>query len=113
MNKVIIGISILAVLSACENGWADNRNSNPLVDVRSAVYDTVNGCVVEEVHTHNGIQYSGHYNNDGHGHHRLATDEACVLSGCNDTGLYQHNGTHYAGHAGNDGCSHHGNGHHA
>jgi hypothetical protein len=103
-------LALMVAFLSCENGVTDN---NPLgiASIRSAVYDTAVGCVVETVHTHNGIHYSGHYNNDGHGHYGLQADNVCGLVNCEETGLHQHNGTHYAGHAGNDG--HHGNGHHA
>jgi len=38
----------------------------------------ISGCTLEEVHQHNGAHYSGHYNNDGHGHHGLQADDVCI-----------------------------------
>jgi hypothetical protein len=72
----------------------------------------VANCVLETAHTHDGVQYAGHYNNDGHSHNSACiADDNCVQTNCAAAGLHEHNGTHYAGHSGGDGCVHHGQGH--
>jgi hypothetical protein len=126
MSKKIIVLTIavcvvcLLVLSGCEHaaggggmsGGTTNTANAVLANIRSAVDDPVTDCISEILHSHNAIQYSGHYNNDGHGHHGLQADNVCAVADCVETGLHQHNGTHYAGHAGNDICGYHGGGHH-
>ena len=102
---------------SCDNGLSSNNSHNSgasLSNIRSAVYDPVTGCTIEQVHQHNGIYYGGHFNNDGHGHHGLYADTICILDSCSVTNLHQHNGRYYAGHHGSDSCvGHgHGNGHH-
>ena len=114
MKKIVL-CSLLAVvlfiISGCENGL--NYDGNGLIsarNIRSAALDPVAGCTLEKVHQHNGVYYSGHYNNDGHGHHGLQADDVCVIAACGVTDLHTHNGIHYAGH--NSSCGHSGNGHH-
>jgi len=113
--KKILFFSLLAVVlfvvSGCENGLNhDGRELISAQNIRSAALDPVAGCTTEEVHQHNGVHYSGHYNNDGHGHHGLQADDVCVLPNCEITASHTHNGIHYAGH--NSLCGHDGNGHH-
>ena len=127
----VVLMGIVFAIGGCENGLTDlggshsNNNAgntgdktseNPLLaNIRSVTLDPASNCTNEQVHEHSGVQYSGHYNNDGHGHHGLTADAACAVTDCEQTGLHTHNGTHYAGHSGSDGCGHHGNkpgGHH-
>jgi len=114
MKKILL-FSLLAVvlliISGCENGL--NHDGNGLIaaqNIRSATSDPVAGCILEEVHQHNDIQYSGHYNKDGHGHYGLQADDVCVLSACEVTALHTHSGVHYTGH--NSSCGYYGDGHH-
>jgi hypothetical protein len=108
-------ITVVFALTGCENALnGDGHNSGGggntnLASTRSVENDPVSGCVNENVHSHDGEHYSGHYNNDGHGHQGLQADEPCAQQGCQKTDLHKHNGTHYAGHSGADG--HHGNEH--
>jgi hypothetical protein len=71
LMKKILWFFLLAVflliISGCENGL--NHDENWLIsarNIRIAILDPVAGCTLEEVHQHNGVHYSGHYNNDGH-----------------------------------------------
>jgi len=114
MKKILL-VSLLAVflliISGCENGHTHDRSGLiSAQNIRSAASDPVAGCTQEEVHQHNGVYYSGHYNNDGHGHHGLRADDVCIITACGVTDLHEHNGIHYAGH--NNSCGHSGNGHH-
>jgi hypothetical protein len=126
---IMLGSALLALaVTGCDNlltgnhdgdtgdrhnsGTPNNTANTVLASIRSAVYDPASDCAIEGVHTHNGVSYSGHYNNDGHGHQGLQADTVCVITGCEQTGLHEHSETHYAGHAGDDSCNHHGNGHH-
>jgi hypothetical protein len=102
---------VLAVFTSCNSGDGGGLNILP-ASIRSAAYDPVTNCVVEQVHQHNGAYYSGHYNNDGHGHHGLHADDVCAVNTCTETGLHQHNGIHYAGHHGSDAHDYHGDEHH-
>ena len=105
---------LLTALISCDNGFhaTDKEDNVSLANVRSVTFDTVSGCINENIHLHDGIYYSGHYNNDGHGHHGLTADNVCSIKNCQQTDLHQHNGMHYTGHSGNDGCgNHHENGH--
>jgi len=114
MKKILL-FSLLAVvlfiISGCENSLNHDGNGLTARNILNAASDTVAGCTLEEVHQHNGVHYSGHYNNDGHGHHGLAADNVCVLPNCEITDLHTHNDIHYAGH--NSSCGHDGDGHHS
>jgi len=121
MKKILL-FSLLAVvlliISGCENGLSHDKNGlnndgKELTarNILNAAIDNVSGCILEEVHQHNDVYYSGHYNNDGHGHHGLAADDICVLPTCEITALHTHNGTYYSGH--NSSCGHDGYGHHS
>jgi hypothetical protein len=115
-NKIslISCVFLLVALVGCDNGFHDmDKESNVLpVSVRSVTLDMFSDCVNENVHLHDGIYYSGHYNNDGHGHHGLTADNFCSITDCQKTNLHQHNGTHYTGHfSGDNYGNHHGNGH--
>ena len=106
----------LLLFANCDNalGTNDDHNGIPISNIRSAIYDPVINCAMEEIHQHNGIYYGIHFNNDGHGHHGLRADDYCTLNNCTQTSLHQHNGIHFAGH--NNSCSHgnehgHGSGH--
>ena len=108
---------VLLIISGCENGLSHDENGLiSAQNVRAAALDPVAGCILEDVHQHNGVYYSGHYNNDGHGHHSLAANDICVLPACEITASHTHDGIHYAGH--NSSCDHdwddhyNGNGHH-
>nr|AGS53380.1 hypothetical protein [uncultured bacterium contig00018] len=106
---------VLAMASGCDHGLTANNNTISASNIRSAIYDPVTDCSIEEVHQHNGTYYGEHYNNDGHGHHGLHADNVCLINTCEITGLHQHNSIYYAGH--NNSCGHgvgsgHGNGHH-
>ena len=114
MKKILL-FSLLTVvlltISGCENGLSHDGNGVISVqNIRSVTLDPVAGCTLEEVHQHNGVYYSGHYNNDGHGHHGLEADDICIIAACGITGLHEHDGIHYAGHHSSDG--HYGNDHH-
>ncbi|MDR1229776.1 MAG: hypothetical protein LBK61_00075 [Spirochaetaceae bacterium] len=109
------GLAVLLItLSGCDTGITGHSASggnDAIAALRSAASDPVVGCAVETVHDHDGVQYAGHYNKDGHTHNGECTaDEKCAQTNCTETGLHQHNGTHYAGHSGGDGCGHHGQG---
>jgi hypothetical protein len=108
-----IYIFLFVALAGCDNNFHDTKKDNnvPFASVQSVIFDTVSDCINENVLLHNGIYYSGHYNNDGHGHHGLSADNVCSITNCQETGLHQHNGIHYTGHSGNDACNHHENGH--
>jgi hypothetical protein len=111
---LILCFFLLAVLAGCDNGFHDTDGDGIVqpASVRNVTLDTFSDCVNENVHLHDGIYYSGHYNNDGHGHHGLTAENACSITNCQETNLHQHNGTHYTGHSGGDNCGdHHGNGH--
>ena len=109
----MIVLALIFVCIGCDNVLTGGDEPPVLESIRSAVYDPVNDCAIETVHTHNGIQYTGHYNHDGHGHHGLTADTVCPVADCEQIGLHQHSGTHYAGHAGDDaGADHHGKGRH-
>jgi hypothetical protein len=110
---------VFLFISGCDNDLnSDNDLNNiPLANIRSVADDPILDCVVEQVHQHNGIHYSGHYNNDGHGHHGLQADNICTIDYCTETNLHEHNGIHYTGHNNSCGNGHsnghgHGNGHH-
>jgi len=108
-------LMILAILMVTSCGDAFGSNDGhfriPASSIRSAAYDPVLNCAIEQVHQHNGIYYGGHFNNDGHGHHGLHADDFCSLNNCNEISLHMHNGVHFAGHHGSDGHIGHGNGH--
>jgi hypothetical protein len=115
LRSVLLALAVIG----CENGLTSNHdgsmnggniNNTALARIRSAGDDPVTDCAIEGAHIHNTIQYSGHYNNDGHGHQELQADTICARTDCAEIGLHQHNGTHYAGHAGNDNSNHHDNG---
>jgi len=102
---------VLLIISGCENGL--NHDGKSLIsaqNIRGAASDPVADCIMEETHQHDGVHYSGHYNNDVHGHHGLQADDVCALPACETTTSHTHNGIHYAGHNGS--CDHDGNGHH-
>jgi hypothetical protein len=110
---VLLGIAIFFSYG-CESAHNQNKYIS-LANIRSVVEDPVLDCAVEHVHQHNGIHYSGHYNNDGHGHHGLQADNICTINSCSETNVHNHNGIHYAGHHGSCGNSHthgHKNSHH-
>jgi hypothetical protein len=105
--------AILLAFSGCNLGLDQAGNSHNAVsaqNIRSATLDPVSGCTLGQTHQHNGEYYSGHYNNDGHGHSGLAADNFCTVSTCAATDTHTHNGIHYAGH--NNSCGHSGNGNH-
>jgi hypothetical protein len=111
----VLCVFLLVALAGCDNAFHDKDKDDivPLVNVRNVTFDPFSDCVKENVHLHNDIYYSGHYNNDGHGHHGLTADNVCSIADCQETNLHQHNGTHYTGHSGDDNCGeHHGNEHH-
>ena len=118
MKKVLllsVLMTFLFTISGCDNGLHNNGSHNNIApanvrDVALLNIGQVHGCTDENVHQHNGVNYSGHYNNDGHGHNGLHADDICILSTCNDTALHKHNGRHYAGH--HSSCSHGGHGNH-
>jgi hypothetical protein len=106
-------VSFLFVLG-CENnpnahdGYsADNEIALSLI--RDVAEYPVTDCAIEQVHQHDGAYYSGHYNNDGHGHSGLRADNTCTINSCTKTDLHQHNGVHYTGHN-NTCCGHGGHG---
>jgi len=111
MKKSLIA-GLLVVLAAC--GYAshdqDENHNAPLAKIQDVKSDTFVGCTNENVHSHDGVNYSGHYNGDGHEHqgHGLKASSVCTVANCQNTNLHQHNGTHYAGHSGScRGGNHH------
>jgi hypothetical protein len=107
---ISLGIAFLSI-NGCELDHNSNNNI-PLANIRSVTEDPVLNCAIEQVHQHNGIHYSGHYNNDGHGHHGLQADNICTRNYCSETNLHNHNGINYAGHHGSCGNKHgHNNSH--
>jgi hypothetical protein len=104
----------LIIVASCDTGINsdDGHNTVTLASIRSAAVDPVSNCAIEQVHQHGNDYYSGHYNNDGHGHHGLQANDICIFTDCEETALHDHNGTHYAGHHGSDNHNGHGNGHH-
>lgn len=114
MKKVLLFSVLVAVLGCSKHNPFDNENHNgngvAAKNVSSATLDPVAGCDEQRVHRHGDIDYSGHYNNDGHGHHGLAADDPCGRADCDRVDSHEHDGNHYAGH--NNSCcgnsGHHG-----
>jgi hypothetical protein len=111
---LIVLVSAFFVVLSCDHNTNPNNNYDdiPLSNIRSVADDPIVGCIVEQVHQHNSNYYSGHYNNDIHGHHGLIADNICPINSCDKTFLHEHNGIHYAGHHGSDSHNSHDNGHH-
>jgi len=105
MLLIIMSSAIILLISGCDNGLSGNTHNNiSAQNVRSAVFCPSAGCTQEEVHQYNGVYYSGHHNNDGHGHNGLRADNICNKQNCEETALHSHDGRHYAGH--NNSCGH-------
>jgi hypothetical protein len=74
MNSKTFGLIIcfliisMGLITACEHFAGYNESflysNNPTMNICN-----IDGCINENVHQHDGIYYSGHHNNDKHGHH--------------------------------------------
>ncbi|MDR1231890.1 MAG: hypothetical protein LBK61_10885, partial [Spirochaetaceae bacterium] len=101
--SLLAGVAVVLIMMAgCDTGiLASDHHDKPgkggtsaVAALLSAALDPAANCALETAHTHDGVQYAGHYNNDGHAHNgECAADEACVQTNCAETGLHQHNGT--------------------